>query len=601
MDPQNVKRKLTAILSADVKGYSRMMGEDDVATVQTLKDCRKIMASAIEAHRGRVVDSPGDNLLAEFASVLDATQCAVEIQKALELQNAELPENRQMKFRIGINLGDVIQDGSRIYGDGVNIAARLEGLAEAGGICISGSVFDQVKNRLSLDFDYLGDRPVKNIADPVRVYRVIWQVEAPSRQTGKKGRAAGLQFLTRSKRPLLTAIGMTCLVMMIVMPLINIANVNLLSKIWQCRVVLLPNSQKVTVVTIEPDEHKKMNIKQGEKKPPPYLSNPKIWRRYHPTLIKNLKNLGAEAIGFDFWFSPALDNPTESATKQFVESLRWARKNDFPVVLGQAQNDQDPGIYGAAAWGSISLKKDLTWINKVMYLMTLDSVKVSGIVVEKPALFVQVLAKKLRMTPRIDGRGVFLFGKHTPRRLWMAFAQTPFKRVSYHEIYNGWADNALFSGRIVLVGLSDPKTDYFHTPFSPRDFTPDDRNDSYGMPGVFLYAHAINQIISGFYHTEVNDEWLGFMGSGGFTIVELESLSVLLLEIIITCLVLYGAKFLIRKKQRTGLNLVVMSIAAVGLVTVLAIIPVLFGLANVLVAALIFIPLAARQIHPIRV
>ena len=129
MDPQNVKRKLTAILSEDVKGYSRLMGEDDVATVQTLKDCRKIMASTIEAHRGRIVDSPGDNLLAEFASVLDAVQCAVEIQQALDRRNTGLPENRQMQFRIGINLGDVIEDGRRIYGEGVNIAARLEALA----------------------------------------------------------------------------------------------------------------------------------------------------------------------------------------------------------------------------------------------------------------------------------------------------------------------------------------------------------------------------------------------------------------------------------------------------------------------------------------
>lgn len=601
MDPQNVKRKLTAILSADVKGYSRMMGEDDVATVQTLKACRKLMTSVIEAHRGRVVDSPGDNLLAEFASVLDATQCAVEIQEALERQNAQLPENRKMNFRIGINLGDVIQDGSRIYGDGVNIAARLEGLAEAGGICISGSVYDQVKNKLSLEFDYLGDRSVKNISDPVRVYHVIWQAEAISLRAGKKSRAVGLQFLTASKRPLLTGIGIICLVMIIVMPFINFANVNLLSKIWQCRVVLLPNSQKVTVVTIEPDEHKKMNIKKGENKPPPYLSNPKLWRQYHPTLIKNLHNLGTEAVGFDFWFSPPYDDSTKLATKKFIKSLGWSRKNGFPVVLGQAQNVQAPGIYKAADWGSISLKKDLTWINKVMYLMAVDSVKVSETVMDKPSLFVQVLAKKLRMTPQIDGKGVFLIGKRTPRRLWMAFAQTPFKRVSYHEIYNGWADKALFSGRIALIGLSDPSTDYFQTPFSPRDFTPDDRNDSYGMPGVFLYAHAINQIINGYYHTEVNDEWLGFMGGGGFSIVELESLIILLLEIIFTCLVLYGAKFLVRKKQSVKLNIFVMSIAAAGLLIVLVIIPVLFGLANFLIASLIFIALAARQVHQARV
>ncbi len=600
MDSQNVERKLTAILSADVEGYSRLMSDDDVATVQSLKGCREIMASVIEAHRGRIVDSPGDNLLAEFASVLDATQCAVKIQLALDRQNDPLPENRKMKFRIGINLGDVIQDGSHIYGDGINIAARLEGLAEAGGICISGSVYNQVKNKLVLEFDYLGDRSFKNISDPVSVYRVIRQAEAISLRAGKKSRAAGRHLLNASKRPLLTHISITCLVMIIVMPFINYFNLNLLTKIWQCRVVLLPNSQRVTVVTIEPDEHKKMNIKKGEQLPLPYLSNPKMWRQYHSAVINRLHDLGAEAVGFDFWFSPAYDDPANSATEKFIEGLRWSRENDFPVVLGQAQNVQDPEIYKAADWGSISLQKDLTWIDKVMYLKSWDTLKLSETTINKPSLFVQVLAKKLRLTPEIDAKGVHLIGKPIPRRLWMAFAQTPFKKVSYHEVYNGWADKASFSGRIALIGLSDLKTDYFQTPFSPRDFTPDDKNDSYGMPGVFLYAHAINQIIDGHYQHEVNDEWFGFIGGIGFSIVGLESLIILLLEIIITCLVLYGAKFLVHKKRRVKLNVSVMSMIAVALITALAIVPVLFGLANFLVASLVFIPLAARQRYPAR-
>jgi class 3 adenylate cyclase/CHASE2 domain-containing sensor protein len=601
MDSQNVHRQLTAILSADVEGYSRLMSEDDVATVRSLKDCRKIMASVIEAHRGRIVDSPGDNLLAKFASVLDATQCAVKIQRALDRQNEPLPENRKMKFRIGINLGDVIQDGSGIYGDGVNIAARLEGLAEAGGICVSGSVYDQVKNRLSLTFDYLGDRSVKNMTDPVSVYRVIRQAEAISPRAGKKSRDGRRQFLHASKRPLLTHISITCLVMIIVMPFINHVNVNLLTKIWQCRVVLLPNSQKIAVVTIGPGEHKKLNIQKGEEPPPPYLSNPKMWRQYHPTVIKNLHDLGTEAVGFDFWFSPAYDAPTKLATEKFIDGLRWSRKNNFPVVLGQAQNVQDPAIYQAADWGSISLEKDLTWINNVMYLKAWDTVKISETVVNKPSLFVQVLAKKLRLTPQIDGKGVHLIGKRIPRRLWMAFAQTPFKKISYHEVYNGWADKALFSGRIALVGLSGIETDYFQTPFSPWDFTPDNKDDSYGMPGVFLYAHAINQILNGYYHHEINDEWFGFVGATGFSIAELESLVMLLIEIIITCLLLYGAKFLVAKKGRMKLNIFVMGLIAVAWIIVLAIVPVLFGLANFLVASLVFIPLAARQMQPARV
>jgi class 3 adenylate cyclase/CHASE2 domain-containing sensor protein len=598
MNPQNVKRKLTAILSADVKGYSRMMGEDDVATVQALKDCRKIMASDIEAHDGRVVDFTGDNLLAEFTSVVDAVRCAVKIQQALDQQNAGRPENRKMKFRIGINLGDVIEDGNRIYGDGVNIAARLEALAEAGGICISGSVYQQVKNRLALAFDYLGDQSVKNIADPVSVYRVVWQGEAIALRTAKKSRGAGLKFLTAAKRPLLTPIGFTCLVMIIVMPFINYFNVNLLTKIWQCRVVLLPNSQQVTVVTIEADEHKKMKVKKGEEQPGPYLSNPKMWRRYHPTVIKNLHDLGTEAVGFDFWFSPAYDPPAKLATEKFIEGLNWSQKNNFPVVLGQAQNAQEPEIYKIADWASISLKKDLTWIHKVMYLKAWDTVTLSKTSADKPSLFVQVLAKKLRLTPQIDGKGVHLIGKRIPRRMWLAFAQTPFRKVSYHEVYNGWADKALFSGRIALIGLSDLKTDYFQTPFSPLDLTPDIKDDSPGIPGVFLYAHAINQIMNGYYHYEVNDEWLGFIGVTGFSGVGLESLVILLLEIIITCLVLHGAKLLVRRKARVRLNVFVMSLIAAALIIVLALIPVLFGLANFMVASLVFITLNAGQKTP---
>src|SRR5438093_12575731 len=127
----SMERKLAAILSADVKGYSRLMGEDEEATIRTLTAYRAVMTTRIQQHHGRVVDSPGDNLLAEFASAVDAVQCAAEIQQELKTRNAELPTQRKMEFRIGINLGDVIVEGERIYGDGVNIAARLEGLAEA--------------------------------------------------------------------------------------------------------------------------------------------------------------------------------------------------------------------------------------------------------------------------------------------------------------------------------------------------------------------------------------------------------------------------------------------------------------------------------------
>ena len=173
MTAPELKRKLTAILSADVKGYSRLMGEDEEWTVRTLDTFKGVMKTIIPQHRGRVVDSTGDNLLAEFASVVDAVQAAVEIQQVLRAKNSLLPESRRMEFRIGINLGDVIEEGERIFGDGVNIAARLEGLAEAGGICISGSAFEQIENKLPLHYDYLGEHEVKNINRPVRVYRAL--------------------------------------------------------------------------------------------------------------------------------------------------------------------------------------------------------------------------------------------------------------------------------------------------------------------------------------------------------------------------------------------------------------------------------------------
>jgi len=178
MTTERVKRKISAIFSADVEGYSRLMGDDEVATVRTLENYRNVMVDLIEQHRGRVVDSPGDNLLAEFGSVVDAVQCAVEIQQILKAKNAELPENRRMQFRIGVNLGDVIEEGERIYGDGINIAARIEGLAQGGGICVSGSAYEQIENKLALGYEYLGEHTVKNITKPVRVYKVPMELGA---------------------------------------------------------------------------------------------------------------------------------------------------------------------------------------------------------------------------------------------------------------------------------------------------------------------------------------------------------------------------------------------------------------------------------------
>jgi adenylate cyclase len=177
-----MERKLAAILSADVAGYSRLMGEDEVGTIETLTAHRVVTDSLIQQHHGRVVNTAGDSVLAEFASAVDAVQCAVEIQHALKANNADLSPIRQMEFRIGINVGDVVVAGEDLYGDGVNVAARLQGLADAGGIFIAGTVYDQVKNKLALKYENLGEQTVKNIAEPVRVFRIQTEQDSASQK-----------------------------------------------------------------------------------------------------------------------------------------------------------------------------------------------------------------------------------------------------------------------------------------------------------------------------------------------------------------------------------------------------------------------------------
>ncbi len=191
MTTEDFKRRLSAILSADVEGYSRLMREDEEATVHTITKYRTAMTHIINQYRGRVVDSPGDNILAEFTSVVDAVNCGVELQRELAERNAELPENRRMQFRIGINLGDVLEEGKRIYGDGVNIAARMESLAKAGEICISGTVYDAVESKIGLSYEYLGEQEVKNIDKPVRAYRVLSLPGAAAHRVVKAKRAVG--------------------------------------------------------------------------------------------------------------------------------------------------------------------------------------------------------------------------------------------------------------------------------------------------------------------------------------------------------------------------------------------------------------------------
>jgi adenylate cyclase len=170
---ERVERKLAAILAADVAGYSRLMGTDEEGTLARLKALRRELADPkIKEHRGRIVKTTGDGLLLEFASVVDAVRCAVEVQREMAERNADVPSDRRIEFRMGINIGDIIKDGRDIYGDGVNVASRLEALAEPGGICVSRVVRDQVRDKLDFTFDDLGEQRVKNIARPIRVHRI---------------------------------------------------------------------------------------------------------------------------------------------------------------------------------------------------------------------------------------------------------------------------------------------------------------------------------------------------------------------------------------------------------------------------------------------
>src|SRR5713226_9986608 len=171
--PTGIERKLAAIFHADVKGYSRLIGQDEVTTLRTVAAYLERMRTLLGQHGGRAVGSRGDSLLAEFPSVVEAVQCAVEMQHELKVRNAELPVTRRVEFRMGINLGEIVVEGEQIHGDGINIAVRLEGLAEAGGICLSEVVYEQVKHRVPLQYEYVGEHELKNIATPVRVWRVV--------------------------------------------------------------------------------------------------------------------------------------------------------------------------------------------------------------------------------------------------------------------------------------------------------------------------------------------------------------------------------------------------------------------------------------------
>ncbi|MDH3688152.1 MAG: guanylyl cyclase, partial [Gammaproteobacteria bacterium] len=204
MESEPLTRKLAAILHADVVGYSRMMGEDESGTLARLKAHRKeFIDPTIASHHGRMVKLMGDGALIEFASVVDALACAVEVQRGMTERNKDEPEDRRIEFRIGINLGDVIVEGDDIYGDGVNVAARLESLAEPGGICISESVYTAVSKKLPVDYEFMGEQQVKNIEQPVRTYhaRVRAGAELP-----KTSAVAGSKRIPRTRLAAIAAV-----------------------------------------------------------------------------------------------------------------------------------------------------------------------------------------------------------------------------------------------------------------------------------------------------------------------------------------------------------------------------------------------------------
>src|SRR5215469_13333883 len=201
-------RRLAAILAADVAGYSRLMGDDEEGTLERLKALRhELVDPKIAEHHGRILKTTGDGLLVEFASVVDAVRCAVEVQQAMPERNTDVAADSRIEWRIGINLGDVIVEGDDLFGDGVNIAARIEALADAGGVFLSGTVYDQVRDRLPFDFEDRGEQQVKNIVRPVRVYRVLLDevrsavAGRPSPQLPDKPSIAVLAFQNMSRGP----------------------------------------------------------------------------------------------------------------------------------------------------------------------------------------------------------------------------------------------------------------------------------------------------------------------------------------------------------------------------------------------------------------
>ncbi len=586
----------TTIMFTDIVGYTTYTETyGDIEAKALLQKHNDILFPVIEQNKGTVIKTIGDAIMAHFEEPFDAVSSAIIMQTKLNDYNNQVSKKKRIHIRIGIHSGKAISADNDLFGDTVNIAARIEQKCQPDQILVSKSVYETLKDKENIHFYYHGKKTAKGKSKPLELYQVILGIDNTTLTIKAGYKITIILYRILSKTSLKTNIITTCFLMITLMPFVNNYKINLLTKIWQCQLTLVPNEDKVIVVTIDQDEHKKIITKSGKDQLFPFMDNPKSWRRYHSEIIKKLYNLKVSAVGFDLWFSPPFDEKNKQASKKFVEGLKWAKNKKFPIVLGQFQNIQDPDIYREVEWGYITVYKDLTWIDKVMYLKSWDEKDLLGIKVKKPAFFVQLLAKSLHLNPIIEHNGIKLIGKPIPKRLWIGFSKIPINTIPYHEVYNGWINEELFSGKIVLIGLGVTDTDYFRVPYSPTDFTPHNTEDSYGMPGVFLFAHAINQIMNGFYHAEVNDEWLWFFIAKWYSVEHLRNLFFLLVESVLTCLFLYFIYYITWKKERFKFTLTMMVIAATSVIIFLAITPVLLGLANFLFSSTIFIILSTKQ------
>ena len=574
--------KKVTILFTDICGFTEYFDtRGDIEGLVMLKRHNNIVLPIIEDYNGKVVEIIGDAVMAAFANPIEAVQASIAIQNALHQYNSSEESKDEIHVKIGINTGKALVKKNGVSGDVVNVASRIQSQAGRDQILIPKIIYDQIFEYAAIVCKLYGAFEVKGKSQPVELYEVIWK-------NTKIAKKAKDYLPSIKKQSLVLNITITCVIMTLIMPVSNHFRLNLLTKIWQCRLLLLPNAGKVVIVTIDKEEHKKMNIVGGRDHPPPIMDDPKMWRKYHSKVIKQLFDIDAGAIGFDLWFSPPNDEPSIQATKEFVEGLVWAKKKNFPIIIGQHRNSQDPNIYNEADWGFISVYKDIGWTDNVKYLKSWEDFNLFGVRTKIPAFSVQVLAKRLGLKPELTDKGVELIGKPIPRRLWLAFAETPFLTVPYHEVFNGWVDKKKFSGKIVLIGLKLNDADYFSTPYSPTDFTPNNKKDSYGMPGVFLHAHAINQMINGYYFNDVNDEWSYFAGSRWYSMAHFESIFFLLIESIFICLLLELIDRFINGKKGKNLTFLLIITITISIVIILTLLPLLIGLANFAFASITF-------------